>query len=52
MTDEITELVETADTQDADLFVVVTTRPTGYTERIMPEHFDQIDLDYLTLNEL
>jgi hypothetical protein len=49
--DEITELVDMADNLDADLFVVVTTRPTGYTERILPTHFDQIDLDYLMLDE-
>ena len=49
--DEITALVEKADAVDADLLVVVTTRPTGYTERLMPEHFEQIDLDYLTRKE-
>lgn len=49
--DEISELVDTADSQDADLFIVVTTRPTGYTERLLPEHFSQIDLDYLTTEE-
>ena len=49
--DEITELVEDADSADADLFVITTTRPTGYTERLLPEHFAQIDLDYLTKSE-
>lgn len=49
--DEITELVESADEVDADLFIVITTRPTGYTERLLPEHFAQVDLDYLTANE-
>jgi hypothetical protein len=34
--DEIGSLVETADEEDADLLVIVTTRPTGYTERIAP----------------
>ncbi|WP_337824693.1 NACHT domain-containing protein [Amycolatopsis sp. A1MSW2902] len=49
--DEISEFVELADQIDADLFVIVTTRPTGYTERIMPAEFTQLDLDYLTVNE-
>lgn len=48
---EITSFVERADAEDADLFVIVTTRPTGYSERIMPEHFEQIDLDYFTPTE-
>lgn len=45
--DEITLLVERAERDDADLLVVVTTRPTGYTERLMPEHFQQLNLTYL-----
>jgi hypothetical protein len=47
--DEIESFVDVADGQDtnADLLIVVTTRPTGYTERIAPRHFDQIDLRYL-----
>ncbi|WP_093976614.1 NACHT domain-containing protein [Amycolatopsis alba] len=49
--DEIAELVDHADNLDADLFIVVTTRPTGYTERIMPAEFAQIDLDYFTISE-
>lgn len=49
--DEITEFVDRADELDADLFVVLTTRPTGYTERIRPADFAQIDLDYLTADE-
>jgi hypothetical protein len=48
---EITALVEKADANDADLFVIVTTRPTGYTERLLPDHFAQIDLDYLSPKE-
>ncbi|OBI65122.1 hypothetical protein A5667_27430 [Mycolicibacterium fortuitum] len=48
---ELTQLVSRADDLDADLFVIVTTRPTGYTERLMPEHFDQVDLAYFTLDE-
>jgi hypothetical protein len=47
--DEIESFVDVADGKDtnADLMIVVTTRPTGYTERIAPKHFDQIDLRYL-----
>lgn len=48
---EITRMVERADADDADLFVVVTTRPTGYTERLMPEHFAQLDLAYFSGRE-
>jgi hypothetical protein len=44
--DEITALVEKADASDADLLIIATTRPTGYTERLLPQHFEQIDLDY------
>ncbi|GAT01601.1 NACHT domain-containing protein [Mycolicibacterium fortuitum] len=45
---EITQLVRDADDNDADLFVIVTTRPTGYTERLLPEYFDQVDLSDFT----
>lgn len=48
---EITALVEKADANDADLFIIVTTRPTGYTEQILPEHFGQVDLDDLLPKE-
>jgi hypothetical protein len=44
--DEIESFVEEADQVDADLLIVVTTRPTGYTERIAPGHFIQFDLRY------
>jgi hypothetical protein len=47
ITDEIEAFTEAADEADADLLVVVTTRPTGYIERIAPEHFAQFDLRYL-----
>ena len=49
--EEITGLVELADAIDADLLIVITTRPSGYNERILPEHSDQIDLDYLDAAE-
>lgn len=42
--EEIEAFIQDADHQDWDLFAVVTTRPTGYTERFMPEHFAQVDL--------
>jgi hypothetical protein len=45
--DEIESFVEEADRFDADLLVVLTTRPTGYTERVAPGHFTQFDLRYL-----
>jgi hypothetical protein len=48
---EITQLVQDADDNDADLYVIVTTRPTGYTERLLPAHFDQIDLTSFTQDE-
>jgi hypothetical protein len=48
---EITRLVSRADELDSDLFVIVTTRPTGYTEQLLPRHFDQIDLSYFTVPE-
>lgn len=45
--DEIEHFVEVADGMDADVLVVVTTRPTGYTERVSPRDFVQLDLGYL-----
>ena len=48
---EITALVEKADANDADLFIIVTTRPTGYTEQLLPERFGQVDLDDLLPKE-
>lgn len=45
--DEIEHFVEYADSLDADVLIVVTTRPTGYTERVSPRDFVQLDLGYL-----
>jgi energy-coupling factor transporter ATP-binding protein EcfA2 len=45
--DEIRGFVEQADVDDADLLVIITTRPTGDAERFMPERFDQLNLSYL-----
>lgn len=49
--DEIGSLLDWADSQDADLLMIITTRRTGYTERLLPDHFDQIDLDTFTTPE-
>lgn len=46
--DEIEAFAEQADLDDADLLLIITTRPTGYSERISPEHFTQLDLRNLT----
>jgi len=48
---EIEGFVEHLDAANADALLVVTTRPTGYTERLLPDHFDQIDLDYFDATE-
>lgn len=48
--EEIEAFVQDADQEDWDMFVVMTTRPTGYTERFLPDHFEQVDLDYLTVD--
>ncbi|GAA0402947.1 hypothetical protein GCM10009530_63650 [Microbispora corallina] len=45
--ERVTELVNNAEADDCDLFVVLTTRPIGYTENIAPAQFQRIDLDYL-----
>lgn len=47
---EITNLLDKAAALDADLFVIITTRPTGYTP-LLPERFEQLDLDYFTHDE-
>lgn len=47
----VTTFVNEMEAEDCDIFVVVTTRPIGYTEDIAPSHFDRIDLDFLTLDE-
>lgn len=42
--DEIESFVEEADNDDADMLLIVTTRPTGYSERVAAAHFTQFDL--------
>lgn len=46
----VMELVDGADNDDLDLFVVMTTRPVGYTENIAPRLFEQVDLGPLPLD--
>lgn len=48
---EIAGFFEHLEAADADVLLVVTTRPTGYNERLLPEHFDQVDLDYFDPTE-
>lgn len=45
--DEIDHFLEEADHGQADIFAIITTRPTGYTEKIKPSEFQQLDLNYL-----
>ena len=47
----IVEFVTTADADDCDVFVVLTTRPMGYAENIAPTQFERVDLDYLQPQE-
>jgi hypothetical protein len=43
----VTEFVNDAEAENCDVFVVLTTRPVGYTENIAPTQFERIDLDYV-----
>jgi hypothetical protein len=47
----IIEFVSDADGDDCDLFVVLTTRPTGYVENIAPTQFERVDLSRLEVNQ-
>lgn len=49
--DTISEFVEDADKVDADAMVIVTTRPTGYTDELPLEQFVRYELDYLSLGQ-
>lgn len=44
---QITEFVTDAEGDNCDLFVVLTTRPTGYVENIAPTQFERVDLSRL-----
>lgn len=48
---EIEGFVASVDEQNADVLVVVTTRPSGYDDELDPSQFERWDLDYLSLNE-
>ncbi len=48
---QITEFVTDADGDNCDLLVVVTTRPTGYVEKIAPTQFERIDLSHLAIEQ-
>jgi hypothetical protein len=48
---QIDALLATAEDIDADLLVVVTTRPTGYDERLPADRYEHIRLGYLTPDE-
>ena len=48
---EIEGFVASVDEQNADVLVVVTTRPSGYDDELDPLQFERLDLDYLSLKE-
>ena len=43
----VTEFVTTAEADNCDVFVVLTTRPMGYVENIAPTQFERVDLNDL-----
>lgn len=47
----LADFIDEADDVDADLFLVVTTRPGGYAEELPAEHFTHFELDYFTAEE-
>jgi hypothetical protein len=49
--ERVAEFVTTADADDCDTFVVLTTRPMGYAEDVVPRLFERLDLDYLEPKE-
>ncbi len=49
--ERVTEFVNDAEAENCDVLVVLTTRPVGYTEKIAPNQFERIDLDYLEPSE-
>lgn len=49
--DTISGFIDDVDSMDADAMVVVTTRPTGYTDELPLEHFVKYELDYLSLEQ-
>ncbi|GEK86658.1 hypothetical protein GCM10007198_06530 [Microbacterium aerolatum] len=49
--EQITEFVDEAEATKSDVFVVLTTRPLGFTENIAPGHFGRVDLADLPRKE-
>lgn len=47
----IKDFIDEIDDDDADVFLVVTTRPGGYTDELPDEHFEQLELDYFSAEE-
>lgn len=47
----IEQFAAMVDEQNADVLIVVTTRPSGYDDELDPAHFERLDLDYLDLDE-
>jgi hypothetical protein len=45
------EFVADAEGDDADMFVLITTRPTGYVDEMSPFQFDRVDLVDLDVSE-
>ena len=46
---DVEAFVDEAESNDCDLLVVVTTRPTGYSDDLSADVFERVDLDDLTL---
>jgi hypothetical protein len=49
--ERVVEFVNDAEGDDCDVFVVLTTRPVGYTENLAPTQFETIALADLTVEE-
>lgn len=47
----IATFVDEVDDADCDAFIIVTTRPGGYTEELSVDHFAQYELTYLSAEE-
>lgn len=51
LVNNIEAFVADAETEDCDMLVVVTTRPTGYRDEMPPSMFERIDLADLTVDD-
>jgi len=47
----VADFIAEVDDDDADVLVVVTTRPGGYTDELPREHFSYFELDYFSTEE-